>query len=1226
MALDISNSHSNAKDPSSLYSYFPSSSDDASDGRITLNEAEFGALRAKYAKQLASAKLALGDTVEDETILQCFEAHQGNAKKAMSELLGRSSGELRRSLQFSDALRLSASGGLSITQNNATPIDNFRKSMNLDVLGATEEVEFDFSSINKVSGESSDTDSKSTHSDTSSVITTPAATTPLAKDAEREARRQLLLARKKEKDDLKKAQEQQQSQQSQQQASKSTTATLDTVMTAIKREESDQRKADLNLAPWPVDTRPPVVEAPVVEKRSAPRIIDKSQLGEEETHDANALLAFLTRRLPSATKIAAAEQIKRISTDEFVVISRQARKLRLLHTSRHRAIIAAGIADKPQDTLASKKAREKAALDGQSLKDSILLSASLSNGVVSPSEAPLTYLAEAASPFSMLDLSGDLNALREKGMISSLAETIKSCQQSQIDELAQLESILTSERCAVAECTPRVVAFSLMEPLYQNSRDPSGEPVRFRLPLMLQLVVILPATYPELSPPVITIRSSTPRCPITNFSRLEQHLRDEAINLLSMPALFTLQQSAESWLNEDPEMQQLAESTFFKNKLSSAQKELRASTTAPLTQDQTIPGTTSGHLAVPALYTGLRAIFNETLPEFELRFHRFEDILFRRNRILLQATTFIIKCYDAIEIENPVVVEKRKMNHRFEFPVLNLTGDLDITSSLAAIHLNQSKVRQLLEKFQWDMQTMSAAFLESLSSVKDYITFLTSNGLEVDDSSSSERQISLEEEIECPICFCDFSRHQGFALSCGHYACIDCYCEYANVHVSSGSASALTCTACPTPFDPLALCALLSSRRWSTFCNATVSGQVASATALKWCPSSKPCDFIVQFDHMSDLGSHVKSKQDLLAEDDRERSLASASSLQSKNPLSSNVSSVPVSSATSAGSLASGSAIEHPALVQCKCEHVYCAGCQTVGSHLPMTCEEQKRWRKMFPDDMRGGVDEAEEETRRMLEKITRSCPRCGVHISKSGGCPHMSCMSCNHQFCWVCFANWETSHYACNQASVGGNISTEASGGSVVPGSASLLIKHRNAGYDLGVTIMANSVVSSLYTLDDRIHAEIHAEKIKNGLLSPSSPAPSIARAPERIIYGQIRKDRNFAAPPKYLSEEALTFSDIDFFISSAELMQLAHYLTTNSIKLIIMLNASGDINVNRNSATYRTFNRVISDLIHLSDHFKHENYSKILLWHVQNADKALRVSLKLMLEHVEQIRDSLA
>ncbi|MCJ1397278.1 hypothetical protein MMC11_000470 [Xylographa trunciseda] len=40
----------------------------------------------------------------------------------------------------------------------------------------------------------------------------------------------------------------------------------------------------------------------------------------------------------------------------------------------------------------------------------------------------------------------------------------------------------------------------------------------------------------------------------------------------------------------------------------------------------------------------------------------------------------------------------------------------------------------------------------------------------------------------------------------------------------------------------------------------------------------------------------------------------------------------------------------------------------------------------------------------------TKMCPKksCGRPIEKNGGCSHMTCSQCGHQFCWDCFASWK--------------------------------------------------------------------------------------------------------------------------------------------------------------------------------------------------------------------------
>jgi hypothetical protein len=38
-----------------------------------------------------------------------------------------------------------------------------------------------------------------------------------------------------------------------------------------------------------------------------------------------------------------------------------------------------------------------------------------------------------------------------------------------------------------------------------------------------------------------------------------------------------------------------------------------------------------------------------------------------------------------------------------------------------------------------------------------------------------------------------------------------------------------------------------------------------------------------------------------------------------------------------------------------------------------------------------------------MALRSTRSCPGCGFLITKDGGCDHLMCQKCKHEFCWLC-------------------------------------------------------------------------------------------------------------------------------------------------------------------------------------------------------------------------------
>ncbi|GES79710.1 hypothetical protein GLOIN_2v1496646 [Rhizophagus clarus] len=67
--------------------------------------------------------------------------------------------------------------------------------------------------------------------------------------------------------------------------------------------------------------------------------------------------------------------------------------------------------------------------------------------------------------------------------------------------------------------------------------------------------------------------------------------------------------------------------------------------------------------------------------------------------------------------------------------------------------------------------------------------------------------------------------------------------------------------------------------------------------------------------------------------------------------------------------------------------------------HDNLTCEQYNEAKK--------GEDMA---TQDLLNRETKKCPKCGVRITKNGGCNHMTCrvQNCRHEFCWLCLADFE--------------------------------------------------------------------------------------------------------------------------------------------------------------------------------------------------------------------------
>ena len=95
--------------------------------------------------------------------------------------------------------------------------------------------------------------------------------------------------------------------------------------------------------------------------------------------------------------------------------------------------------------------------------------------------------------------------------------------------------------------------------------------------------------------------------------------------------------------------------------------------------------------------------------------------------------------------------------------------------------------------------------------------------------------------------------------------------------------------------------------------------------------------------------------------------------------------------------------------VTCKCGHPFCFGC-TVTDHQPAPCAVVKKWLKKCADDS---------ETANWISANTKECPKCYSTIEKNGGCNHMTCRKCRHEFCWMCMGVWSehgTSWYNCNR------------------------------------------------------------------------------------------------------------------------------------------------------------------------------------------------------------------
>jgi len=102
------------------------------------------------------------------------------------------------------------------------------------------------------------------------------------------------------------------------------------------------------------------------------------------------------------------------------------------------------------------------------------------------------------------------------------------------------------------------------------------------------------------------------------------------------------------------------------------------------------------------------------------------------------------------------------------------------------------------------------------------------------------------------------------------------------------------------------------------------------------------------------------------------------------------------------------------------CKSRFCFKCGN-SYHAPTDCETIRRWLTKCADDS---------ETANYISAHTKDCPKCNICIEKNGGCNHMQCFNCKHDFCWMCMGNWRThgsEYYECSRYKENPNIANES-------------------------------------------------------------------------------------------------------------------------------------------------------------------------------------------------------
>ncbi|CAH0561922.1 unnamed protein product [Brassicogethes aeneus] len=103
-----------------------------------------------------------------------------------------------------------------------------------------------------------------------------------------------------------------------------------------------------------------------------------------------------------------------------------------------------------------------------------------------------------------------------------------------------------------------------------------------------------------------------------------------------------------------------------------------------------------------------------------------------------------------------------------------------------------------------------------------------------------------------------------------------------------------------------------------------------------------------------------------------------------------------------------------------QCKSIFCFRCG-MNYHAPTDCLVIKKWLTKCADDS---------ETANYISAHTKDCPKCHICIEKNGGCNHMQCYNCKHDFCWMCLGDWKShgsEYYECSRYRENPNIAHES-------------------------------------------------------------------------------------------------------------------------------------------------------------------------------------------------------
>ncbi|KAG0169308.1 hypothetical protein DFQ30_003745 [Apophysomyces sp. BC1015] len=305
--------------------------------------------------------------------------------------------------------------------------------------------------------------------------------------------------------------------------------------------------------------------------------------------------------------------------------------------------------------------------------------------------------------------------------------------------------------------------------------------------------------------------------------------------------------------------------------------------------------------------------------------------------------------------------KQRKKAYQVDFTVhssnnLKTIQDKEIAQVATILGLAKEDAATLLRYFRWNKEKLFERYMDAPEDV------LRSAGMTTDCSAKTiilAKELTSNGSFMCEICCDDDPEMRTVGASCGHRFCSGCYEHYLRQKIrEEGESRRIQCPQdkCSVIVDEKTVELLVDAETNAKYRELINRTFVDDNDFLRWCPAPD-CEYAVE--------CHI--------------------------PNTSLTTVVPTT--------------------QCACDYRFCFGCG-LPDHQPSICVLVKKWLKKCEDDS---------ETANWISAHTKECPneKCHSTIEKNGGCNHMTCRKCRHEFCWVCMGPWSehgTAWYTCNR------------------------------------------------------------------------------------------------------------------------------------------------------------------------------------------------------------------